>query len=575
MCLQYLSRPGMQEDLEKLGSAGQVWAEDVQDETRSGAAIDFLTDDKLREPWARAYHAVIRGSAEDTASEKISSLRVCAWLGFDHLLRRFGEGAGKQAWKQAWQQAAMDAAGHGRIKTLRSILDMEPAAGVGLNSEKAIWAAMSSNNEEIILAILDKTPVQTDSSPAWVSDLLLQSSRLGFTAVKSQSCCSTPARTWKACWAPILSQTPLIIASENLSPQVAELLVRRGAKTDATAGNRSWTPLQFAADSGCPLAVKSILNRDSLDRYEPYADHPLALAAVQWPPEVRGQHHTDYPGTQLIHEALKRNSKQMVALLVDNGVDVNVLGKSVEYTPLWQAARRGLTDMAEYLLDNGAKVDKCGERGETPSFETAYKGHAETLELLLLRGADMEAISHSGERLMDKAFRSAETVRVLLRYGAKCNKSNFPFTPLWEAVTENYPNTVRLLLHDDIDGRLDRCELETEVEGSTVLSEALSWRYDDIALDPLDAGANINWVSRSSDTPLHLAVENGNEAVVVAACPRQVRENAVEQDWALHAGTATAADITPHAAEVVGLIKMLLENGVELNPPRPLKDGAG
>ncbi|KAL8404989.1 hypothetical protein RB594_009751 [Gaeumannomyces avenae] len=320
----------------------------------------------------------------------------------------------------------------------------------------------------------------------------------------------------------------------------------------------------------------------------------------------------------------------------------------------------------------------------TPAFEAARNGHAETLELLLLRGADIEATLY-GERLVGEAFRSAETVRLLLWYSAKCNNSKSHYAPLWQAVAGNYLNTARVLLDDDIDGRLERCELETEVDGSTVLSEALSGRYDDIALDPLDAGANINWVNRwRSATPLHLAVEKGNEAVVVAKllqrganvhardnfgrtplnslecytpvsavraliCAGADVESANEYGYtpvwtAVMAGnaavsrlllasrfkakanisaergsdrltllqraclsaapdlveavvrlggadvnidvpglygppspdrTAPAADITPHAAEVVGLIKMLLENGAELNPSRPSKGGAG
>lgn len=529
MCLKYLSRPGMQDALEKLGSAGQVWADDAQDETgpdtrllayattnwplhyressfslegltasgsaRPDDAVVFLADDKLREPWARAYHAVTHGSAKNTASGTFSSLQVCGWFGFDHLLHRFGGGAGKQA----WQQAAIDAAAYGRIETLRFIFDIEPAAGVGLDPNKAIKAAMSSNNDEVILEVLNKLPVETDCSQAWVSDLLLQSSRLGFTAVVRKLL----GPPWNASHSavtgflrplhyaaqgdhleiakllldagadvegigdgPYSSLSPLAIACKSFSPQVAEFLVGCGAETDTIAGVRGWTPLQFAAFSGCLLAVKSILSRDSIDNYEPDKNHPAALAAAQgnWRcvealclladdfemvvdgktllslavnngdidmarmllrngARLGGQH-AEAQAT-LLHTAVKQNNNHMAALLVNNGADVNAKDKSEGSTPLWLAARQGLTDMAEYLLDNGAEVDNHCADGETPSYRASYNGHAETLELLLLRGADVEGtLTDNGLRPIHTAYDSAETMRVLLRHGAECNKTS-------------------------------------------------------------------------------------------------------------------------------------------------------
>jgi ankyrin repeat protein len=664
----------MRDALERLGSAGRIWAQDAEDGTgpdtrllayatsnwplhyqNSNFSVDgftasdstepddlvaFLAEDTLREPWACAYRALAPGRSENTASETFSSLRVCAWLDLDHLLRRFGSGAGRQA----WQQAAIEAAANGRIETLRYIFAIAPAGCADLNPDKAIRAAMSSRKEEVILEILSNLTPATGSSPSWVPDLLLQSSRLGFTSVVRKLLGPPWDASYKTAETlqPLhyaargdhleiakllheagadlagtlddgskLPMSPLIVACDNASPQVAKFLLECGARTDITAGGeRAWTPLQFAAAGGCQLAVESILKRDgrdSLDRYEPDAEHPAALAAVRgywrcvealchpagdFEMVVNGKtllshavangdvdmarmllgkgaqlggRHAEAQAT-LLHEAVKQNNDQILALLVDNGADVNAKGDSDGDTPLCLAAGRGLTDMVKWLLDQNAEIDKHGAEGKTPLYWATYNRHAKTLELLLQRGADVEGTTtDDGLWPIHVAYDSAEATRALLRRGAKCNRTSPWGTALFLAARLNFLATVQVLLDNDLDGRGESCNVDAaEDNGETSLSAALDKRNEDVVLALLDAGADVNRtvVDADADKPLnasllHRAVARGSEALVAKML--QCRANVDARDAAGNTPLNCIQHDTP-----VSIARMLLCAGADV-----------
>src|SRR5688500_10301671 len=83
----------------------------------------------------------------------------------------------------------------------------------------------------------------------------------------------------------------------------------------------------------------------------------------------------------------------------DVGAVKRALGKDADlvnrrnpngFTPLFQAAIQGRTAIAELLLDRGAQVD-AKVLGETPLFRACFRGDVKTAALLLDRGANVEA----------------------------------------------------------------------------------------------------------------------------------------------------------------------------------------
>lgn len=61
----------------------------------------------------------------------------------------------------------------------------------------------------------------------------------------------------------------------------------------------------------------------------------------------------------------------------------------VRWTALHEACNHGFRDIAETLLDNGADVNAKGMDDERPLHDAAINSHAEVVQLLLSRGANV------------------------------------------------------------------------------------------------------------------------------------------------------------------------------------------
>ena len=66
-------------------------------------------------------------------------------------------------------------------------------------------------------------------------------------------------------------------------------------------------------------------------------------------------------------DAIKSKNEEIVAMLVENGADVN-LECDLGWTPLFYALNHGNSAIVELLIDHGAKIDVKDCDGRTSSF---------------------------------------------------------------------------------------------------------------------------------------------------------------------------------------------------------------
>jgi ankyrin repeat protein len=86
------------------------------------------------------------------------------------------------------------------------------------------------------------------------------------------------------------------------------------------------------------------------------------------------------------------------------------------------AAARGYVAVVEALLDAGAPLDER-ERGLTPLMVTSLDGQTQVIELLLSRGADVNATVAPGRTplMLAAKYGNPAAVRILLAHGANVN----------------------------------------------------------------------------------------------------------------------------------------------------------
>jgi ankyrin repeat protein len=187
----------------------------------------------------------------------------------------------------------------------------------------------------------------------------------------------------------------------------------------------------------------------------------------------------------------------------------NVKGTSAVISALFINKGEGFLDPAQ----NGILQAILAQKPQLDIFEIAALGSALQLEAMLTDSGDVNRRTHFGWTLLHmSAFGgNVATTELLLKKGAAIDAragSQFRNTPLQAALLSYQIATAKILLEHGADA------LVRQSKGFTPMHEgALSGRIDILQL-LLDHGAEINSVADNGQTPLAEAIRGKNEDVV-------------------------------------------------------------
>lgn len=138
----------------------------------------------------------------------------------------------------------------------------------------------------------------------------------------------------------------------------------------------------------------------------------LSIAILNFLPGARARRQTHFARAAADGNVRSMRLLQMAGASIDSRGDC--------CTPLFLAAGEGRLDAVRYLLDQGADVNAHDQRGRTALTEAAFYGNAAVIKELILRGADLNALSNDGTAL-DVAGQANRTaaIELLKHYGAK------------------------------------------------------------------------------------------------------------------------------------------------------------
>jgi ankyrin repeat protein len=108
------------------------------------------------------------------------------------------------------------------------------------------------------------------------------------------------------------------------------------------------------------------------------------------------------------------------ATLAQTKPEIINVANNVDMTPLIYAAAWGFNDIADYLIQHGADVNKAGEDGLTALHFAAQYGSATIIEMLIANGANINAQTSGGQTALMHAVREGfeSIVRSLINHGA-------------------------------------------------------------------------------------------------------------------------------------------------------------
>ena len=100
-----------------------------------------------------------------------------------------------------------------------------------------------------------------------------------------------------------------------------------------------------------------------------------------------------------LYNAIEANDLKRIKLLVKQSADKNDLinddsyslfGEELGYTPLYVACASGFLKVAQYLVEQGAILDKPDNNGNTPLNAATAKGQKKIVRYLFGQGANRE-----------------------------------------------------------------------------------------------------------------------------------------------------------------------------------------
>lgn len=229
-------------------------------------------------------------------------------------------------------------------------------------------------------------------------------------------------------------------------------------------GKWSWLALALALVMGCSNQGKEMREAARTGNLEP------VKALVEKDPElVKAK---DRAGLTPLHLAAAAGHLEICAFLLDHAADPSAQDKKGE-TPLLLAALNDRKPVFELLVGRGAQPDifaaaamgdleslkpllkekpdlltAANSQGDTPLHLAAQAGRAYLCELLLLRGAEINAQDREAWTPLMKAAAAGqkEVCELLLKKGADSNlKNNHGETALDLARKNNYPEVATLL----------------------------------------------------------------------------------------------------------------------------------
>lgn len=230
--------------------------------------------------------------------------------------------------------------------------------------------------------------------------------------------------------------TALHAAAAKGHTEVAQLLLDAHADLDAL-DNSGATPLDDALHYRQIKVANLLLSRGGKMNFS------QLRGAAPARPEGIGQ-----AGPRALHDAILRGQAELVAVLIEQGADVNAPGPQGT-TPMEDACLKGFAEIVEMLLAKGVGANQRDRSGSTPLHQAALGGSRSVVDLLLGHGAEINARDEElGATPLYHAasWGRVEALETLLLHGADpALKSKRGLTALQAAEENNQQETASRL----------------------------------------------------------------------------------------------------------------------------------
>ena len=318
----------------------------------------------------------------------------------------------------------------------------------------------------------------------------------------------------------------IVIAAKTDNTELMECLLKHNA--DVNACSPEGTPLMIAASMHNEIMFKVLLN---------------AGADVNT---------IDFVGNNVLMHLIEGNHQDLAHILLQTGKCKFDAFNSRGKTALHYAVHLDDIRMVQMLLEAGVNPEILGQSGESPLMCAQSK---EVVDVLLEAGCDPKHTDGNGMPCLHYAIihRNAEVANTLIHRGADVNLvfDDNGKTPLFFALIYWLPSTVEALVSHGA----DIAARDHQNRGAVYF--VAPFRDPDICQYLITNGADPNVTALDGTTPIYVAVTRRNTAVAKVLLENNVRINAF---YSYDGKMVTLLDIaiSQHLEE---LSKLLYESG--------------
>jgi ankyrin repeat protein len=204
-------------------------------------------------------------------------------------------------------------------------------------------------------------------------------------------------------------------------------------------------------------------------------------------------------GDYLFQSAVISSKTELLTLLLDHGLRLDFVDGREDVEPphrtiLTAAAAWGGIEKVELLLQRGADVNAVCEGGEHPLFTSAFRqSNVKLTKLLLDKGAKFGWKDEDGWTALHAAYDVPDMLALLMQYGGNVNQMSKYGTPVMLAARWGFDKSLEVLLGNkesmpDLSTKFD-WDSDDVVYGWTALQLAIDGKHVKCAKLLLEAGA--------------------------------------------------------------------------------------
>ena len=198
--------------------------------------------------------------------------------------------------------------------------------------------------------------------------------------------------------------TPLHNAAFLGQYEAAKLLLENGADVNIRNGDGGTPSDAAAVDWETTRFILGML-RIKVDREKIEAGRTKVVELLR----QHGATTNTSSESNALCDAVRSGDLRAVKKQLANGVDINAGDSEFGVTALSWAALGDDTEIAKFLIEEGADVNAKSRDGSTPLHSAAFLGHAEIAELLIQKGAEVSPKNYRDETPLDASAVDWET----------------------------------------------------------------------------------------------------------------------------------------------------------------------